>query len=617
MNKVNLFQHNQWPTWAPNVIAFFGLAIYFVQSIVFAHTTPSNLDEGGYLYKGFLFATRVYRPFQPYGVWTNKAPLSFLIPGYVQLLFGAGLRTGRYLACVEGCLAVFGTWIGARRIGGKWLATMTVWVMAMSPAVIKVYSVGVTQPLIACLLAWALVLSLGEDRPLWQLVLSSILASLMILARQNMVVVLPLLLLYVFWQHGLKKGLWTSFAGIVVFVVGHLIYWPEIMQIWLPWLPYQPALLQGLIPPFGGGQTVWNPLVEIAGRVLSVLQGFRWHFVILVGVLFSILLLPSREKYKDMIFTRMLVFLMLLFGCLLYLHSYASLDQNYCVFCFAPYLSFFSPVGLLIVVLTIKSWNSKPHILLQILILLSILIIAGATGYATFEDTGKWLSNIPVPRIRNGQILMDLTTLGETLGNKFSLEQSGIRKLSAGFAGLFCGIAVILMTFVLYKWKLRYRYSFGFLVANVFLASGFILSPLLAGSQGTPDCSMDVISANEEIGKKLSEILPAGSQVYWDGGLSVVPLLYASQVRIYPPQINGGYNYREGGDTNALLRDGYWNGELAQLWRNQADIIIVEEWRYTAWQSFLAPSRYEELLHTQGTSCEKDSGLRIFKKITK
>ena len=172
-------------------MALIGLVIYFVQSIVFAHTTVSNLDEGAYLLKGFLFATGRYHPFDP-GISTNKAPLAFLIPGYVQLLFGPGLRTGRYLAVFFGVMTVLGTWVASRRIGGKWLAAGAVWVFAFSPTIIKIYSGGATQSTIACMLAWSLALSLGEKRPLWQLMLSGFLAGLMMLVRENMLPVLPL-----------------------------------------------------------------------------------------------------------------------------------------------------------------------------------------------------------------------------------------------------------------------------------------------------------------------------------------------------------------------------------------------------------------------------------------
>ena len=72
--------------------------VYLAQLWFHTHTQVSNLDEGNYLYKGYLFATGQYFPFQDYGPRTNHMPLSFLIPGYVQKWFGPGLRSGRYLA---------------------------------------------------------------------------------------------------------------------------------------------------------------------------------------------------------------------------------------------------------------------------------------------------------------------------------------------------------------------------------------------------------------------------------------------------------------------------------------------------------------------------------------
>src|SRR5688572_27938247 len=155
MSRFAFFQKQNWPAWTADAVALLGLLIYLLQSIIFAHTTISNLDEGAYLLKGTLFVSGEYRPFDP-GISTNKAPLAFLIPGYVQLLFGAGLRTGRYLAVFFGVMAVIGTWITARRISGKWLATAAVWLFACSPMIIKIYSGAATQSTIACMLAWTM-----------------------------------------------------------------------------------------------------------------------------------------------------------------------------------------------------------------------------------------------------------------------------------------------------------------------------------------------------------------------------------------------------------------------------------------------------------------------------
>ena len=76
------------------------------------------LDEGLYLYKGFLYASGRYWPFQDFGPWTNHMPLAFLIPGWIQRLVEPGLRTGRLYALALAALFLLAVWILARRLGG-------------------------------------------------------------------------------------------------------------------------------------------------------------------------------------------------------------------------------------------------------------------------------------------------------------------------------------------------------------------------------------------------------------------------------------------------------------------------------------------------------------------
>ena len=153
-----------------------------VQALGYARTPASSLDEGAYLYKGYLFATGQYRPFELNGPQTNKSPLAFLIPGFAELIFGSGLRTGRMLAVVFGMLTVILVgWI-AYRLAGKWLAAAAVWALALNPVLIKTYSEGVSQSEVAFTLALMLALCLGEDRPSWQLALSGFLLPIAALA---------------------------------------------------------------------------------------------------------------------------------------------------------------------------------------------------------------------------------------------------------------------------------------------------------------------------------------------------------------------------------------------------------------------------------------------------
>ncbi|OQY29679.1 MAG: hypothetical protein B6I38_07955, partial [Anaerolineaceae bacterium 4572_5.1] len=166
-------------SWLADALAGVGAIIYIVQIWIYAHTQDTVLDEGLYLLKGYLFATGKYAPYQPYGPQTNKMPLAFLIPGYVQKLFGPGLRTGRYFAITLSILFLLGVWIVARRLGGdshggrasRWSGTAAVFIVALNPANLKLYSLMISEGLVATMIIWILVLTLGKKRPLWQLIL--------------------------------------------------------------------------------------------------------------------------------------------------------------------------------------------------------------------------------------------------------------------------------------------------------------------------------------------------------------------------------------------------------------------------------------------------------------
>ena len=201
------------PSWVPLVLAILGALLYLARAVTFAHGTISGLDEGSYLLKGILYWRDVYAPFEPYGPLTNKAPLAFLIPGFFEFIFGEGLRTGRYYSIFLGLLTLLAIWIVSRRWAGNWLAAGAVWFFALSPKIIELYSIAVSEVIIACMLAWIGVLILDEERPLWQIVLGAALAAAAVLARQNMILILPLLVLYVFWQHGRQKASGRSWRG--------------------------------------------------------------------------------------------------------------------------------------------------------------------------------------------------------------------------------------------------------------------------------------------------------------------------------------------------------------------------------------------------------------------
>ncbi len=614
MRQLLLLNHvRKWPAWTADFLAFLGMGVYLVQAIGYAYTTISNLDEGAYLLKGFLFATGQYQPFDP-GISTNKAPLAFLIPGYMQLFFGAGLRTGRFLAVFFGLMAVAGTWVAARRLGGKWLAVGAIWVIASGSAIIKIYSVGATQSTIACLLAWSLALVLGEKRPAWQLILSGVLAGLMMLVRQNMLPVLPLLIVYAFWQHG-RRAFWLFVPGAMVVAYIFYIYWPHILQLWT-WVPLINITSEAHYG--GGGVSVWNPEISITSRWLSIFQAFRFHFIALFGSIVTLLFWVRPGRWRSIVEFRIGAALVVLFWGLFFMHFMAAIALDYCVFCFKNYIAFFNVAGILLVVVSVRSWNWRIPVFTQVFLVTLSLIVSSGIGYSAFEDIGSFALGLPAPRMRDMRILPGFITWWDILSQRFDLDVNSAKKYASAIFGLFVGGLFIFLMYI--GWRRAGRrvsntINFGTFYASVLLIAGIFFSPILSGSYGKPDCQSNVISANEQIGEHLSSIIPPGSVVYWNGGLSTVPLLYLPGVKIFPAQINNGYSFISGGDSQELYKFGYWNEEMDAEWRATADFFIIEEWRYPGWKQFLSPAEFDEYARTPvGTSCLEETRLRIFKR---
>ncbi|MGD2026988.1 MAG: hypothetical protein PVI99_04155, partial [Anaerolineales bacterium] len=118
MDLRNFFQKYRWLAYG---LAVLGALFYAWRTWTLAHTlTTTILDESMYLYKGYLFAAGRYTPYQDYGPLTNHMPLSFLIPGYIQLWFGPGMGTGRLFAFAVSMIMLAGIWVAFHKLGGRW-----------------------------------------------------------------------------------------------------------------------------------------------------------------------------------------------------------------------------------------------------------------------------------------------------------------------------------------------------------------------------------------------------------------------------------------------------------------------------------------------------------------
>lgn len=619
-------------------VALIGGIFYLLRSWEFAHSQTSVLDEGAYLVKGYLFAIGRYWPYQDYGFWSNHMPLGFLIPGYVQAWFGPGLRTGRYFLIFLGLLFLLGLWIVTRRFGGRWWAAAAIWAVALNTALVKIYSQAVSEGLIACMLVWALVLTLGADRPTWQVLLGSLLAGVMAMTRLNLVPAVPVFLAYVFWQHGRRIGILASLASLGLILAIHLIYWPGILRLWATWIP------TGLVPYLNRfrppeAAPLWSPRIGLEQRVLSLFLGIRFHFIAAVGVLATLFLWPKRQEWKSESHFKASVFLTVLFIMLFALHAWASIGQNpqatdvmgkdYCAFCLPLYMGFFAVVGLILLAASAGSWKVQMNGFIQPIVALVIIIISTGVGFSAFEELDELLLPLldtRVPRIQSLGQKPEWVRIKKILRENMELPPKEfdyrLRRELPALAGLLVGILILMFALVAFLLFRKTGWfpgaSFGSLALVFFLLAGFFLAPslVLGGGYQNYDCSGNVIQRYEQVGSYLRQTIPAGSTVFWNGGDSAVPLLYLKTPEIFPPLINSDYTRRLDGDSDELARYGFWNEDLANKWAAQSDFILVEQSRYDDFSaSLIEKNGFEQVTTTPSIlPCQPDARILVFKK---
>lgn len=610
-------------SWVAFILAFIGWVVYFIQALGYTHILTSFVDEGGYLYIGELFTKGIIRPFQDYGVMRLYSPLAYLIPGQIEAWFGASLLTGRNFSVSCGLLMVMALWITARRLGGKWLGAAVVWGVALTPISIQIYSLAISQALVACLLAWSLMLVLGEGRPIWQITGGSFLAGIMVMTRQNLFPVIPLLVAYVFWQHGKKAGLWALVGSLLPISVIHILYWPNILQIWAVWLP--PSLtpfLDFVRPP--AATSLLETGIGFSSRLLSFLQGIRFHYFTTIGFITVLFLWPRRNEWVNQSNRRSAWFLAILFTVLASLHAWESflLLDPYCTFCFTPYLAFFDFIIFLLIAVSISSWRKKISRIKQSGIILVVILLSAGLGYAVFDRFGPWLLKIEFPAFTRGlnpRTWTPFITLWDILANKFHLDYWTSRLYVPVFSGLIIGLIFLILQGIEYRILIKRtqmsRYSFGTICLLAFLATGIWLSPLMGGTYRQDGiCRVNIPQTYKQIGSSLSSIIPPGTRVYWDS-ITAVALLYTPEIAIYYPQIYASFSFRLNGDPQQLARYGLWNDALAGQWWKKASYMVIENDFGGAYHpANFDPSQFNIFQTGPMNPCNPSSYLRIYQR---
>ncbi|MCG2787044.1 MAG: glycosyltransferase family 39 protein, partial [Anaerolineae bacterium] len=584
--------------------------------------------------KGLLLASGQYVPFQDNGLWMNQMPLSYLIPGWIQILFGPGLVTGRMFAFSLSLLAVLGLYLTSRRLGGRWVAALLVWALALNPAAMRMTAMAASQGLVACLLAWTMFLTLGRERANWQLFLGGLLAGVTVMMRINLILLLPLLVLYVFFETPLfsphfrrssvenggvsRQGqggvLWLLTGILISFGGVHLLYWPNILRLWARWLPLP------LLAPFFAPEHIpsWSPEPPPGFRLASFFLAFRYHFAALAGALSVFVFWPKKNpNYK------LAIFLSLLLVTFFALHAWAALGNEYCVFCFPTYTAFYSGIGLLLVAATLSSWDLNPPAWRARLGFLALLLLLAGMAYSaegTVRDLlpeyfYKRLVMLPMPGFGGAQIW-------QVFANKFGLEMRAVTDAAQIIFPVTVAVGAALLLPLIIRFAIRYSasksvtqsvFASSFLIIT-FLGTLFSPSPLLAGEYQGYGCPADTLPGYEAVGAALVERIPPGSKLYWDG-YSPVTLLYLPGIQILPGQLHGAYSFRISDDDAGLRRYGWTNQSLNEQWLAESDFVLLEA-RNLDPDSWLAGqlSAFELVLETAPQSCEPSSIMYLYRR---
>ena len=467
---------------------------------------------------------------------------------------------------------LLGLWVFARRWGNAWWAAGAVWVMALKPAEIKIHTLAISEGTVAAMLVWIVVLVVGEKRPLRQILLGAALLAPLVLTRENMAFVPPLVLLYVFWQHGWKAGLLASLCAGLLFLAGNAFYFPNNLKFWAIRAPDSVfTFLQDWKMVDTGGVNLPPPEESNLYRmILYFWLTFRLHFVSLVSALAVWLLLPwgSIRPVSERI--RAVIFLSLLLLVLYIAHVQASFFGEFCISCILLYIGYFDFLGLMMLVISAPLLLKQLTPLRQAIVFVVIAVLIVGVGFSSHEDLSPDFAKAMIERL-------DGTYLWGALIHYIDLPHLLLFRVT--FVLLVSALLIVIGAIVL--GVLRRRFIGGrlsILALNLVLILGLLLSPtraLGAGSDFFACEGTDVFASYKRAGAELRQVIEPGSKIYWEGRLLTI-FLYMPDVKIYTPQMNHVHSYYYGGDPNVLYRFSKWNAELARQWLAEADYILLQ-----------------------------------------
>jgi len=590
-----------------------------LQALHIARTKTSFLDEGMYLYKGWLFLTGQQIPYAEYGVQTNHSILSYLIPGLSQIWFGRGLDTGRYFMIFLSLFTLLGLWVFARRWGNAWWSAGMICVMALNPAEIKLYTLAISEGLVAAMLIWILILTVGEKRSLWEILLGSALTSVLVLTRETMAFVPPILFVYIFWQYGWRTGLYSMLCSAAFFVGGNLFYFPDNLTLWAGRVIPQfmsPFLDKWRLPASAMGQGLGQVEESNLYRmVLYFFLTFRQHFVSMVSAVAVWLLWPARLTKPLNERVRAAIFLSVLFLVLFLAHMQASFFGEYCISCILLYIGYCNFIGLMLLVIAAPVLTKEFSRGRLFVIFTVIAVLVMGIGFSSHEDVSADFAKAMIDRldqVRVWNLMLYFTKLPHLLLFRLSFV------LAVSLLVLVVGGIAFRVVFIQLRRKQGSGGKTGLIAVNAFLIVGLILSPtkILGNGNDFFYCdNTDVFASYERAGRDLSEVIEPGSRIYWEGRIPAI-FLYLPDVQVYGPQLNQVHYYVNGGDAETLERFNYWNDKLAEQWLADADYILVQqtEMAYLN-QEMLESGRFVHVLDApKAEKCRWQSVIQVYQR---
>lgn len=632
--------------WFAYILALAGGVWFVFWAWDLAQTLPSLVwDESMYLYKGYLFASGRYAPFQDYGPWTNQMPVAFLVPGYIQQWYGPGVMVGRVYAVVVGFLALLGIWAAVRRSSNAWWALGAVGVVLSNPGIMQVFSQSFSQTLVTMFFAWMLFFGLGERRQDWELFLAGFLGALAVMSRLNVLPALPLFVLYVFWRYDNRAGRFALLGGLVPVVFFHVLYWPDILKIWAYWIPAE------IFPPIADFRSPWREIFVPEGfgwlpvsdwwgdktalnwqAIDSFWGAIRGNFVVFLGMLAVFLLYPWRSRAELHLSSRQkrreVIFLLVTFWVLFAVHLWAANGKSCQFVCFPGYILFFWVFGLVLIPLTASEWQFEmpvwKQVLAVVLIVTLLFVMEANLGYPYENlrfDIVQNTFDLEIPRLKDGRIQEGTGMVWQLLENKFGYDHFPLRRFILYDPKaiqivrwvkivLVVGLAIPLGYKLANEFAYRFldfrreldKINFGFFALMFMLGAGMVFGGgrLYGNVMKMEACPTSVIADYEQVGEELAQVLSDGDQVYY----RVKPNMLAlelPEVEIYPPQLNFHYTFVDDptADPDTLAKFVWWNPVLKEEWLAEADYILVENRFFDEeWQQRVDDGKLEIVLTT-------------------